>query len=153
VIAKTLAVLDREPIEDGSGQLSRKWRAGFFDFLKASYGIWREVAYVAANFSWTVQAGDQVTFTYCLIGKRLEVALSLVTTASGAVASGTVAIPGNLMAARDMTTVIVVNDNGTLVSGKARVTTSGTTIVITRLDGAAFTDLRGVEGTVLMEVQ
>jgi hypothetical protein len=151
VNAKTLAVLDREPMVDQKGKLLRAWRIAFFDYLKGGYGIWKAVEYLAGNFSWTVQAGDQTTFAYCLMGKRLDVALVLVTTA-GAGASVTVAIPADLTAARSMTNLVMVDDNGTFAVGKARVTAGASTITITRLDGAAFTDLRAVEGVITFEV-
>lgn len=140
-------------VDPATGFLSDLWERLFFRVLGGSYGTWFAVPYLAGHFSWTVQAGDQVTFAYCLMGKRLEVALVLRTTASGAVASGTVTIPGGYVAARDMTTPVVIDDNGTTSVGKARVSAGGTVITITRADGAALTDLRAVEGVCAMEVR
>lgn len=152
-MSKTLSVPARELMLDRFGKVTRAWLIAFFEFLERQFGMWVDVPYLAGNFSWTVQAGDQLTFKYCLMGLRLEVALTLRTTVSGAVASVTVAIPAGLIAAKAMTTVVVVDDNGTLVAGKAGVSAGGSTITITRLDGSAFTDLNAVEGMVVLEVQ
>lgn len=125
----------------------------FFQRLGASYGTWYAVPYAAANFSWTVESGDQVTFAYTQMGQRVEVALTLRTTASGAVANGTVTIPAGMVAARDVSVLVEVNDNGTTMAGRAKVAAGGTVITITRVDGAAFTDLRAVEGQIAFEVR
>lgn len=125
----------------------------FFQRLGASYGTWYAVPYAAANFSWTVQEADQVTFAYTKMGQRVEIAVTLRTTASGAAANGTITLPAGLVAARDMAAVVEVNDNGTTMAGRAKVTAGGTVITVTRIDGAAFTDLRAVEGVIVLEVQ
>lgn len=143
----------REALIDHGGRINRTWDANFFRPLGEGYGTWIAVAYLAANFSWTVQEADQITFAYTLMGQRMEVALTLRTTASGAVASGTVAIPAGKVAARDMSRPVQVNDNGTLMAGVAKVAADGTVITIYRMDEAAFTDLRAVEGAIDFEVQ
>lgn len=125
----------------------------FFQRIGASYGTWYAVAYVSGNFSWTVESGDQITFAYTRMGQRVEVALVLRTTASGAVATGTVTIPAGMVAARAMSVLVEVNDNGTTMAGRAKVAAGGTVITITRVDGAAFTDLRAVEGVIAFEAQ
>lgn len=132
--------------------LTDRWLE-FFQRLGASYGTWYAVTYAAALFSWTVESGDVITFAYTRMGQRVDIALTLRTTASGAVANGTVTLPAGMVAARDMTTLVEVNDNGTTMAGRAKVAAGGTVITITRVDGAAFTDLRAVEGVIVMEVR
>lgn len=139
-------------IAQADGSIVDRW-LDFFQRIGASYGTWYPVSYDAALFSWTVQAADVVTFAYTRMGQRVDVALTLRTTASGAVASGTVTLPAGMVAARDMTAVVEVNDNGTTMAGRAKVAAGGTVITITRIDGASFTDLRAVEGVFAIEVQ
>ena len=70
-------------------------------------GIWTSVPYNAANFgvdpggsgTWTVDAGDQVTFKYATFGKIMWVQWQLeTTTLTGAAIALSIAIPGGATA-------------------------------------------------------
>lgn len=120
--------------------------------LCAQFGTWTQIAFDAANFAnFTVQEADVVSFAYAAYGQRVDIDMVLRTTTSGAVASVTVALPAGIVAARASTSLVEVNDNGTTLAGRAKVAADGTVITITRIDGAAFTDLRAVEGQLSMQ--
>lgn len=140
----------------------------WMDMAKACGG-WDDVPHAAGDFTasgamtFTVQAADLITFTYGLMGKRLEVGLVIRGASVGGVADRTlrVAIPGNdkqgaaLTAARDWSDTVWVNDNGTKSIGIARVSAGGSVIEIEKADGsnwAGAVNTTGVEGTFAFEV-
>lgn len=122
--------------------------------VASTYGTWTQVAFDAANFTnFTVQSADQIAFAYAAYGQRCDLDFVLRTTTSGAVASVTIAIPAGMLAARASTAIVEVNDNGTTLAGRAKVAEDGAVITVTRIDGAAFTDLRAVEGQLSIQVK
>jgi hypothetical protein len=135
-----------------TGHIRDAWLE-FFQRLGRQFGTWTQVAFDAANFvGFTVQEADHLSFAYAAYGQRVDLDMVLRTTTSGAIASVTIALPAGVVAARPSTAIVQVNDNGTTLAGCAKVATDGTVITITRIDGAAFTDLRAVEGQLSIQV-
>lgn len=127
-------------------------------------GEWTNVAFNAANFTasagnWTVDAGDQITLRYTLIGKTMIVAFTIAgTDVSAAPTQLRIAIPGGLTAAQRMdATCTIVNAGAAAEQGQIFVAAAGTTINIERNGGAAFTTTAGdntnVVGQIAFEVQ
>lgn len=154
-------------IAERDGQLNKDWDRQFRS-LEASYGRWRAVEYLATNFSadagmtWLVELADQVTFSYGLMGKRLEVSFVIRGAVVGGVVSATLRIdvPGTdangspFIAAHDVSEPCFINDNGAFGIGVARVTAGGGFIEIQRADGANWTaGANGVEGRIVVEVR
>jgi hypothetical protein len=98
-------------------------------------GDWQNGAYLAGNYTcaptgtWTVEAGDQVTLQYMLVGKTLFLNVALINTATtDAAAELRMVIPGGYQAVTHATAlcqsystpqevvVIVVNANATFLS-------------------------------------
>ncbi len=105
-------------------------------------GVWIPVTYTAGDFTgngamtWTVEAGDLLTFAYMLVGKTVTVAVFIVTTTVGGTPNTTlqVKIPGSLVATKDMMVAGPVVDNSTYGMGRISVAPSGTNIVIQKSD-------------------
>jgi hypothetical protein len=150
-----------------AGEFAEPWLQ-FFRRIGRTYGTWTDVPYAAATYSasgsmtWTVQEADQTTLAYTLMGKRAEVAFVISAAAVGGVVGTTlrIAIPGKdengtaLVAARDMTAPVWVNDNGTHAIGVARVTAGSSLIQIQKVNGANWTaGANGVEGQIALEVR
>jgi len=134
-----------------TGRVDDRWME-FFQRLGREFGTWTLVPFDAALFAgWTVQDADQVSFAYATYGQRVDVDFVFRATTSLAVASVTIALPAGIVAARDSSAVIQVNDNGTTMPGMAKVAADGTVITITRVDGVSFTDLRAVEGQLMLQ--
>ena len=123
--------------------------AGHFERSRtAAMGVWTPVAYSAGNFTpsgamtWTVDAGDQVTFQFMLVGTTLFVDITLDTTTVGGTPSNvlSIAIPGGFSAAKAKQTPCIIFDNTTTAFefGLARVLAAGTTIDVLRLGLANF---------------
>lgn len=145
-------VKESQIADPNTGHVRDRWLETF-QRLCAAFGTWTPVPYDAGNFSWDVEEADQIAFAYAAYGQRVDLDIVLQTTTSGAVASVTVALPARFVAGRASSSVVLLGDNGTPAAGLARVTDGGTVITIRRLDGAAFTDLRSVEGQLSIEVQ
>ncbi len=95
------------------------------------------VPYAGGNFtgsgslSVTVASGDQVTFSYMLVGRLLTIFLQI----DGITLSGTgvaiqIAIPGGFVSANALYTPIITQDNGTFAIGFAQVTAAGSIIYV-----------------------
>lgn len=107
--------------------------AGVGSVLIPNPGYWTDVAYDAANFTadvgtWGVEAGDQVTYSYMMIGKTMFLAVRLLTTspAGGPNNILSVAIPGGYVAAKAMVADSVHID---IRGGATPLGTSGTASV------------------------
>lgn len=152
-----------------TGQFMRLWLA-FFERVGELASEWRAVDFDAANYTangsmtWTVQTADQVTFNYCRMGNRLDLAfvIRLATVAGVVNTTLQIAIPGKnanrepLVAARDMTAPVLIVDNGTRAIGIATVVAGESVIKIQKADGsnwAAAANTNGVEGVIALEVK
>lgn len=110
-------------------------------------GEWTDVVYNAANFTgagamtWTVQAQDQITYQYMLIGETMFVDAYIDTASIGGTPSAAVfiAIPLGLKAARTKADGTYLLDNGTPAPAYQRVSAGATQIEVGRVDGANFT--------------
>ena len=97
-------------------------------------GIWTTVTYAAGNFTasagtWTVDAADQTTFKYMLIGKTLFVNFVIANTdVSDAGVSLRITLPGGFTAAHRIRTPIRIVDAGVAAIAYALVT-EGTTYI------------------------
>jgi hypothetical protein len=139
--------------------------AGVATYGRTTYdGVWTSVAYAAGNFTassgnWTVDAGDQTTFSYMLVGKTMTVAFWIVSTdVSATPATLQIPIPGGYTAAKNMRTMISATDAGTSDIGMAQVLAGGTTIYFYKdKTGANWTttaaDNTNVLGMITFEIQ
>lgn len=103
--------------------------AGLFDQGRSTaIGEWQSVAYSAGNFTaggsmtWTVDSGDQVAYSYMLIGHTLFLAATLNTTTVGGTLGNElrVAVPGGFTCANSATLgAIRAFDSGTDTVGFA----------------------------------
>jgi len=129
----------------------------------AALGHWTDVAYAAGNFTasagaWTVDAGDQQTYSFSLVGTTMTLAWSII---SSDVSAGSVlrlAIPGGLTAAQIAYGTYRVSDAGAahviglcrVLAGDAYVelypTAAGGAFAITAADNTQ------VQGTFTFEV-
>lgn len=139
---------------------SSRWR--LFG-LSTAPGLWTAVAHSAGNFtsdsgSWTVDAGDQTTYAYTLVGKTMTVAFAIVTSDVGGTPTQLrIAIPGGFTAAKTIYNTCYTIDAGTPGLGIATVSASGTVIQVFRQGAAAWTTTSGddtqVIGQITFEVQ
>lgn len=109
-------------------------------------GEWSSVTFAAGSFtadaggSWTLTSGDQTTFKYTLVGKKMTASMFFdTTTIVGAPQVLSVAIPGGYVAAAPALTACRLVDNGANTVGMVFVNTSSTTINFFRSDLANFT--------------
>jgi hypothetical protein len=125
-------------------------------------GDWTAVSFTAGDYTgngamtWTVEAGDVQNLSYSKNGKRITVAFFVQNTTVGGTPNSElrIAIPAGFTAAKATITPIVVNDNGSLVTGYAQVDSSGAVIRIIKLNGAnyaAATNATGVYGEITFE--
>jgi hypothetical protein len=113
------------------------------DLLKA----WTDVTFAAGNFTgnggmtWTVAAGDQTTFAYHKIGRKMTVAFAINTSStSGGQTSLQITIPAALVAAKEMYGyAYVIDAAGAGVASRCSVAASGTVISIVRPNVAVWT--------------
>lgn len=145
-----------------TGLLKRTW----FQFFQALYtrGFWTPVEYSAGLFTasgaqtWTVQAADQTTFSYAIVGKTLMVAVVLASTTVGGTPSPSlrIALPTGFTAATAMVVPARITDNGTVSTGYASITAGGLYITVQKIDGSnwtASTNATGVAFVFPLEVQ
>lgn len=118
--------------------------------------------FVATDFTadagaWVVEVDDAVSFARNTLGRMMVFAFELVgTTVTATPTELRIAIPGGIVSQRQISNLVYLNDNGTPAVGLATAQDSGTTVVITRLDGAAFAtsaDATDVRGELLMEIE
>lgn len=132
--------------------------------VKHEQGGWIDVAYASGNFTassgtWTVDSGDQTTFSYWLEDATLHVALSLNTTSVSAT-PGTlnVAIPNGFTTPTDTRMPSFTQDNGAAVgTGMLRVAGGPGTAIFCYKDPAGTnwsvaTNTTSLNGTLLFPV-
>jgi hypothetical protein len=125
---------------------------------------WTTPAYNAADFTaqgamtWTVDAGDVITFAYTISGKRMTVAFLFATTTIGGTPSFRLRfkIPSAKVAAKTTVNPVWVSNNGVaLAGGYAQVDPAGTTIDIYLLaqgNFAAGTNNNYIYGQITFEI-
>jgi hypothetical protein len=128
-------------------------------------GEWIQVAYAGGNFTgnasmtWTVDAGDQSTYTYTLVGKTMTVAWFLATTTVAGTPNTTlqITIPGGFTANQTMFAAHFYKDNGaTNVAGIVQVAAGTTVIGLFKIDSSnwsAATNTTQTIGQISFEVQ
>lgn len=127
-------------------------------------GSWIPVTFSAGNFTgansqtWTLQAGDQVEFSYLLDGDTMTVTLYLQTTTVGGTPDPAlrVAIPLGKTAKRHHWVPAHISDNNTNATGFLAVEPGNTNILIYRATFAnwsAATNTSWVRGQITFEVQ
>ena len=112
--------------------------------LEEAIGQWVDVPFSAANFtsaagSWTVEAGDVVSYAYTVIGQTLivEVHLALSTVLTGAGTQLAVHLPPAFVVARQGTGLAVLF-NGTWQLGSAIAVPGASHLIVQRADVGAF---------------
>jgi hypothetical protein len=112
--------------------------------------------WTASAGAWTLVEADVVTFGWLRVGRQMTVVFEFATTTVSATPLELrVVIPNRETAKYLIRTLCVLSDNGTAAAGVVSVAASGTTLVFTRLDGAAFAaaaDTTAVRGTFTFEV-
>jgi len=98
-------------------------------------GEWTAVAYNSANYTasagtWTVDSGDQVTYSYTLVGKTLTLVFFIQTTDVSSAAALRIAIPDGYTAAKATRNPCQIFDAGTVGEGLAYVAAGGTYVSI-----------------------
>lgn len=125
---------------------------------------WRTPGFNAANFTasgtmaWGLTAPDVETYAFAINNKRMTVSVSLTTTSVTAPLSTTlkVLIPGGKTSAKRMAAPCYIVDNGVKSTGWMEVAAAGTTIDITRTDGANWTaavNTTDIRGQISFEIQ
>lgn len=164
-------------VDLGENTNNHRWRSVFAEAVYANFsgffergrtialGEWIAVTYAAGNFTastgtWTVDAGDQITYAYTLIGKTMHLAFYIDTTdVSAAAAHLRLAIPGGFTAARQIHQPFqAIDAAGAAVTGLARVVAAGTFVELySTMNAGAWTitaaDNTAVRGMLTFEVQ
>jgi hypothetical protein len=136
------------PLDDVAEAISGVW--DFSNGLKergraAKIGEWTAVAFDAANFTgngaqtWTLTSGDQLSFTYTLIGKSMTVSGYFNNTTVGGTPNTDlrVVIPGGFVSNGLVIDIARVQDNGAaFAAGVVYVLSAGTTINFQKLDAS-----------------
>jgi hypothetical protein len=151
------------------GNISRRLAGVYADSYSdatGTLGAWHAVTYAAGNFTasagtWTVDAGDQIEYTYTIDNKRLTLRYDIQTTdVSNAGVTLKIAIPGGFIgAARVQSMVGYASDNGgALVPALVQIASGGTVVTCSAtLAGGGFAitaaDNTRVFGTLVFEVQ
>jgi hypothetical protein len=122
--------------------------AGLYERSRSTkLGEWQNVAFSAGNFTangamtWTVTSGEQITYSYTLVGNTMFLNVYLDSTTVGGTPNSLlfVAIPGGFIAARKAQAGSIAFDNGTGVTTFTRVQAGGATVEIGKLDGTNWT--------------
>jgi len=122
---------------------------------------WQSVAHSASNFggggtmTWTVDAADQETYSYVISGNRMTVAWAIWDSAvSGGDWRLKLKIPGGKTAARFMSTMVFVNQDGSRQAGLAYVGyTNNDWIEIINVPGTNYpTGSMQTEGQITFEI-
>jgi hypothetical protein len=125
--------------DDGSGTtgsvLDKSDLDDLLDTIDAMVTDWTAVTYNAANFTasagtWTVDAGDQITYRWSLVNKTMHLRVTLTNTTVSAPASLRVAIPGGHTSLAVVESVIRVKNNGTDAFGLAYCGAAAATVAI-----------------------
>lgn len=129
----------------------------------ALFPAWTTPSFSAGDFTasgsmtWTVAAGDVTTYAYIVNGKMMTVMFSIVTSTVGGTPSTAlrIAIPASKTATKQTANPCYIVDANTATTGFALVSASGTTIGISRTDGANFgasTNQTNLEGQITFEI-
>lgn len=143
-----------------------KASGGLFDLSRSTaLGEWTNVAYASGNFTasgsmtWTVESGDQVAYSYMLIGHTMWLAFALNNTTVGGTPSTElhVAIPGGFTGKNNATLGAVRSfDNGTDTVGFCGAVASAAYVRCWRggfSNWAASTNSTSLQAFVTLEVQ
>lgn len=127
-----------------------------------SMGIRTDVAYAGANFTkdagtWTVDSGDQVSFSYIIIGKTMFVTVVVDTSSVGSTASPwlQIKIPGGFTSTARSDGQCYYSDNGTRGVGLMLVLSGTTNILLLKTDLSNWTNstnLTAVSGTMMIYI-
>jgi len=117
--------------------------SGYFEFGRTyQQGVWQQVPYSQANFTcsngtWTVDAGDQLAYQWCIIGKTMIVNFDIyATTLSTTIAELRIAIPAGAVASANANSILFYLDAGVTGQGHCYVSAGGTYIVCRRYSTA-----------------
>jgi hypothetical protein len=107
--------------------------------------------------TWTVDAGDVVTYSYVLRGSDLLVSFNISPTTVGGTLSNTlqIAVAGGFTAAEECRVAAFINDAGTQQAGRAEVSSGGAVIKVLKIAGgnlAASTNTTAVAGQLTIRV-
>jgi hypothetical protein len=120
------------------------------------------VAYAGGDFTatggtWTVEAGDVLTYALARLGRMVTLAWWLNdTTIAGAPTELQILLPDSLLAQKSIRTLCELVDDGTPAVGVAWVAAGNHQLHIQRLDGAALTvstDNTDIRGVITFEVE
>lgn len=125
---------------------------------------WQTPTFAAGDFTangsmtWTVEAGDAVTYAWRQDGKTMTVLVTLATTTVGGTLNSQllVKVPGSRVAAKRTINPCFILDNNVRGSAYLEVTAGGTNIIVQRVDGANYTasaNQTSVFGQITFEVQ
>lgn len=138
------------------------WLQSIYDSIELTWA-WNSVTHSDANFkgdsvdgNWAVASGDQSTFKYQRIGKRLTVLLTIITsTVANTPGTLQVTIPGSFTAATAAGGTFWYDENGTDEIGRWYVDAAGTVINLTKITGtwANATNTTTVQVTATFEIQ
>jgi hypothetical protein len=134
--------------------------------LAAIQDGWISPAYDAVNFTangtmtWTVDAGDVITYAYKIVGRTMTIQFVLAGTSVGGALNTDlrVAIPAGKIAAKTMTTGMgVVSDNAVeSAGGRLFVTASAAFLTLQKLNAANWTasvNNTAASGQIAIEIQ
>jgi hypothetical protein len=132
--------------------------------VAAEQGAWIVQTYAAGDYTanagtWTVDVSDVVTFAYRLSGRSLTVGFYLNTTSTGAGMGSDlqIKIPGGFVANQTLEMPTHTGDNNASAIGLAVIASSGTQIILRKIDSSAWTssvtNLTYVRGGLTFEVQ
>lgn len=165
-------MITRTPIidDDGTGTtgtvLDNAWKQELYDQIDGTVGAasppFVDLPYNAATYgvvgtgSWVVEAGDQIAYRYRLVGKILDLIVTVATTSIvGSVTFVTVLLPLGLAGKFNQGgTLLVLDGAGSVNSWWANNT--GNTIIIARNDNAPWapqTNTLQVRFSIRLEVQ
>ena len=126
-------------------------------------GAWTTPAFDAGNFTasgamtWTVAAGDVITYSYIITGKIMTVIFNLKETTVGGTPAAElrIAIPGSQVSTKAIITPCLVYDGTAWATGKIVIPVGGTYMSIYKIDNSnwtAGTDDHYINGEVTFEI-
>jgi hypothetical protein len=134
--------------------------SGYFERSRTTrMGAWTDVAFNAANFTgngsmtWTLQAGDQATYSWTMVGDTMILAIKLGTTTVGGTPSTAlrVVIPGGVLAARDVNGAAAAINNSSVVASPIWSVTTGQPYVEFFLDISGGTNWAAATNTTYVQ--
>lgn len=131
-----------------------------------SLGVWTTPGFNAADFTangamtWTVEAGDVITYAYIIIGKTMYVNYYISLTTVGGTLNNAlqIAIPASKVSANNNVTLGVTRDNGGPNTTSLVIIGAGTTVIsvyhqVPAVNWSAATNTTSVFGSVVFEIQ